>query len=205
MIAVERKLGIPRSTLSGWFKDIKLSKKQKKRLSNNKLMALSKARKNAVLWHNAQKTKRLEQASQQAQQMLQHIQKNNKYILELALAILYMAEGRKTADMTSLGSSDVRILKFYLGALRKLFKIDETRLRCSLFLRADQQSLTLKRFWSRQLNVPLKNFIQIQKDKRTIGIKTYSHYKGVCAVTYSDISIKRRLVAIAEEYFTSFD
>ena len=137
MIAVEKELGIPRSTLSGWFQGITLSKKHKKKLSQNKLKALAKGRKKAVIWHRAQKENRLFLAKNEASKILSNIDGSNKYILELVLAILYMAEGRKTVDATNLGSSDPVIMKFYLESLKKLYGIDLERIRCALFLRAD--------------------------------------------------------------------
>ena len=39
---IEHRLGIPRSTLSGWFKDIKLTPQQKKKLFANWKNAIDK-------------------------------------------------------------------------------------------------------------------------------------------------------------------
>jgi len=95
IVKIERQLGIPRSTLSGWFKDIKLSQKQKEKLLNNKYRALANARKKAVLWQNLQKKKRLQEAKKTAQKTLKNINISNPDILELALAFLYLGEGLK--------------------------------------------------------------------------------------------------------------
>jgi predicted transcriptional regulator len=54
---IEKILGIPRSTLSGWLRDVKLSKKQKERLHKKWLAALVKARLKA---NEVNKAKRLE-------------------------------------------------------------------------------------------------------------------------------------------------
>jgi len=59
---IERRLKIPRSTLSGWFKNIELTPKQKEKLLNDWKNGLIKAREKAVLWHNTQKEKRLQEA-----------------------------------------------------------------------------------------------------------------------------------------------
>lgn len=198
---IERKLGIPRSTLSGWFKNIALSKKHSEKLHQSWLGALGKARQKAALWHHAQKQQRLLEAKEYAQTILEKIDGNDRFVLELALAVLYIGEGRKKSDATALASSDPAILKFYLNSLRRLYSVDESRLLVALHLRADQNSDEIKKFWSCQLKLPLQNFKQVYKDKRTIGIKTYSHYKGVCDITYCDVSIMRRLVSLAELFF----
>lgn len=90
------------------------------------------------------------------------------------------------------------IVKFFLILLKKLYNVDIQRIDCALFLRADQNIDELKEFWSRFLELPLENFRRAYHDKRTVGSKTYPDYKGVCALSYGDISIKRRLLYLAE-------
>ncbi len=195
---IEHRLGIPRSTLSGWFKNIKLSSTQKDKLLQNWKNGLVKARKKAVLWHNAEKQKRLKEAYKQALSTLCHINNDNKYILELALAILYLGEGAKTTDDTSLGNSNPLILKFFLLCLKKIYHVDTCKIRCELHLRADQDPENMKKFWSKKLGLPIQNFKQINIDKRTVGSKTYPHYKGVCALRCGNVAIKRKLMYISQ-------
>ena len=66
---VHMKLGIPKSTLSYWFKDIVLTHKQKEKLHKNWQDGLSKARSKAVEWHNIEKANRIKLAETEA---LQH-------------------------------------------------------------------------------------------------------------------------------------
>jgi hypothetical protein len=78
---VERHFGIPRSTLSGWFRNIKLEHKQKEKLLQDWKNALIKARKKAILWHNAQKVKRLKEAENQAVEVIKRMNVNDKKCL----------------------------------------------------------------------------------------------------------------------------
>ena len=82
---VEKILHIPKSTLSGWFRSIKLSEKQKLRLKVNQLKHLQKARKQAIKWHNLQREIRLKNAEEEAEKVLSKLDHNNKVIQELAL------------------------------------------------------------------------------------------------------------------------
>jgi len=197
---IERPLGIPRSTLSGWLKDIKLSKKQKEELTRNWRHALVKARKKAVLWHNAQKEKRLKLAKEQALKTVGVIDITDKKILELVLAILYMGEGTKKKVETSMGNSDPLILKFFLAALKRIYDFDLKKIKCQLSLRADQNPEEMKRFWSKKLGVPINNFGYVNLDKRTIGSKTYPSYKGVCYVRCGNVAIQRKLMYLSEVF-----
>ena len=120
MSKIEKKLGIARSTLSGWFKKVKLTPSQRKKLLKNSKNALVEARKKAVIWHNKQKQKRIEEAECQALNVLNNINIEDKHILELALSVLYISEGGKTTDQTAIGSSDPLILRFFLSSLKKI-------------------------------------------------------------------------------------
>jgi len=194
---IESRLGIPRSTLSGWFKDIKLSSEQREKLSGRWKQGLVKARKRAALWHNKQKRMRLEDAERQALSVLAKINSDSAAIQELALAALYMGEGRKRSGDTSLGSSDPLILKFFLAVLKGVYKVDSNKIRCSLYLRADQDDEDLKNFWSSELGLPLSSFVRVYKDKRTAGSKSYSDYKGVCDVRCGGVAIRRKLMSLS--------
>ncbi len=193
---IEHRLGIPRSTLSGWFKNIKLTQKQKEKLLRGWKNSLAKARKKAILWHNEQKEKRLKMAKEEALKTLEKISINDPNTVELALSMLYLGEGTKKANETALGSSDPSILKFFLSALKNVYNLDATKIRCDLNLRADQNPIKMKSFWAKTLKLAPSNFKNINKDKRTIGSKTYSDYRGVCHIKYGSVAIQRKLINI---------
>ncbi|MBI3459052.1 hypothetical protein HY061_02200 [Candidatus Azambacteria bacterium] len=194
---IEHRLGISRSTLSDWFKNIELTSIQKKRLLKDWHDGLVKARKKAIQWHNTQKEERIREAKNQALNILENIDLKKLDILELALAMLYLGEGAKKKVETSLGNSDPLILQFFIVALRKIYNIKTEKIKCDLYLRADQNPLKMRRFWAKQLGLPLKNFVRINLDKRTIGVKTYSYYKGVCSVRCGTVAIQRKLIFLA--------
>jgi hypothetical protein len=196
---VERRLLIPRSTLSGWFKNIPLSAKHKASLEKRSRVGLVEARKQAVLWHNNQKAKRLELAKEQATEVLDKIVPSEVF-LETTLAILYLAEGGKSEKGLVLGNSNPEILRFFIVALQTLYEIDFSRLRCELHLRADQKRRREILYWSRILELPETCFRGIYLDKRTAGKKTYSSYHGVCVVLYADVAIQRKLMYLYTLY-----
>jgi hypothetical protein len=196
MTVIEQKLGIPRSTLSGWFKDIKLTVTQKQKLEGNKKEALRRARLKANEWHRNQKALRLLKARQEALETLQNIELNRQ-TLDLAFAMLYLGEGAKNST-TSLASSNPKILLFVLKVLEINYSITPEMIRCELHLRADQDPSLLKKYWSVTLNIPEHNFSSVMIDKRTEGKKTYDHYKGVCVLYCRDISIQRKLIYLYE-------
>ena len=196
---VEKILSIPRSTLSGWFKNIQLSKSQRKALDKRWRETLILSRKKTIAWHNKEKAKRLDFAKAEASNLLACIDINDKKILELALSMLYLGEGAKKAK-TSLGNSDPEILLFFAASMERLYGLNRKSARCDLHLRADQNIKNMKIYWYRKLKIPLANFKSASLDKRTAGRKTYPHYKGVCILNYANVAIQRKLVYLSKEY-----
>lgn len=196
---VERRLGIPRSTLSGWFRDILLTKIQVEKLEKRSREGLVLARTKASDWHRAKKAERIAAAEHGSKQLVKRVSRSDD-ALEVALAFLYLGEGAKTGSRTALGSSDVRIARFFVKSVQRLYGVPTDRFRCNLHLRSDQDSNEMKRFWSRALDLPLNNFGTSSIDKRTAGRATYHHYKGVCLINCSRVDIQRRLLYIASGF-----
>jgi len=194
---IESKLGIPRSTLSGWFKDIKLSKQQTKKLFNKWKNGLINARKNAAKWHIDDGNKRRETIRQEIEVLASSVNIDKK-IGEFILATFYSAEGSKTESCFSIANSNPELLKGIINLQRYLYKIDELKFRCCLHLRKDQNDKKLKKFWSETLNIPESNFLKTQFDKRTVK-KTYEHYKGVCVLIYYDMALQRRILYLGDK------
>lgn len=195
---IEGKLGIPRSTLSGWFKGVQLTEVQKQKLRRNWLDALVVARKEAVKWHNKQKEDRIVEARRQALSVLSSINLNDKFIQEFALSMLYLGEGAKKGGM-SLGNTDPLIVKYYVSSLNYLYKINKNEIKCDLHLRYDQEPSIFIKYWSKELGIPQENFHTV-KDKRTSRSKTFPEYKGVCVIRCGNFAIKRRLNFLSREF-----
>ena len=121
----------------------------------------------------------------------------SREIFELSLAMLYLGEGFKKNSMTGLGNSDPLILKFFLVGITKLFNVDPTKIRYDLHLRADQNPIEMKKYWSKELGAPIERFTQVSIDQRTVGKPTYSDYKGVCVINCGAVAIQRKLVYLS--------
>jgi len=195
---VEKKLDIPRSTLSGWFKNIILTDTQLKILEAQHQKGMIKGRKKAVLWHNKQKELRIKLAHEEAIETLNQIDFNNNNILEVALAMLYLGEGSKD-NSTSMGNTNPLILKFFISSMTKIFKIHKNNITCELHLRSDQNIDEIIKYWSKELTIQREKFSAV-KDKRIVKSKTYPNYHGVCVVRCAGMAVLRRIVHLGEEF-----
>lgn len=194
---INKMYGIPKSTLSVWFRKIKLNKYQKDRIYKSATIKMDEARKKAVLWHNKQKENRLKIAKLEAIETLNKLNTNDKNIIELALSLLYLGEGAKTKT-TSLGNTNPQILKFFISAIKIVYEKSKMG-KCELHLRSDQNEIEEIKHWSKELKISESNFSFV-KDKRKIKSATYSNYHGVCVIRYNSVSIQRRLVFLSNEF-----
>lgn len=197
---IEKLLNIPRSTLSDWFKNVKLTEVQKDILNQRMCQSLAKSRIKAIAWHNLQKQNRLLKAQNEASDILKEIDFKNKNIIEIALAMLYLGEGSKK-NSTSLGNTNPLILNYFIGSIKILYGIKDKQIKCELHLRSDQNKEDMIGYWSKELNIP-KVQISAVCDKRLAKSKTYPSYKGVCVVRCGRVDILRRLGFIAEGFCT---
>lgn len=196
---IEKFLGVPRSTLSGWLKNVELTTSQYKILEEKHKKALIKARKKAVIWHNLQKENRFKFAENEAEKTLKKID-NSKETIELALALLYLGEGFKKSPRTGMGNSDPLILKFFLKTMTNIYKMDIHKIRFELHIRADQNPELIKTYWAKELEAPIDRFKSVSIDKRTIRKISYEDYNGVCVIDCGNIAIQRKLVYIGRKF-----
>lgn len=200
---IEDVLGIPKSTLSGWFKNVNLDESQKKTLTNNQLEALVKAREKAVLWHNNQRRLRLRSAEELAELVIKNIE-ITPAILDLAFAMLYLGEGKKSGS-TAIANTNPLVLRFVLSVLENNYQRTRKDIVCELHLRADQDPNIVKQYWSDQLLVPLTNFTSIYIDKRTAGKPSFDNYHGVCVINCGSIAVLRKLKYVYNSFCEEVD
>lgn len=194
---IELTLGISRSTLSGWFKNVSLTNEQKNILAEKHKAGLAHARTFAANKHREMKRERIDTIRNAIKSEFTRVASDTT-ALEVGLAMLYLGEGRKAEVGLGLGNSNPMVMRFYVRALRKLYDIKADSFRVELHLRADQDADELVTYWSRAIDVPKNRFKYVLKDKRTVGKPTYPHYRGVCFISGGGVEIQRRLLYLAE-------
>ena len=122
----------------------------------------------------------------------------NRDIALIALSLLYLGEGSKTKrGSLTFGNSDPFIIDMFLDLLRRCYEIDNSKFRCTVQCRADQDIKKLEKFWSKITKIPPSQFYGTRIDKRTIGKKTLKlEYKGVCRIDYFSADIFTELMKL---------
>lgn len=195
-IRVILKTYISNGTLSLWCKNVVLPPQYKDKIAQLARSNFSKARKKAI-----------ETNRQIREQYLKNLLEKNSHIktvirnkdsARVALAMLYLGEGSKNPGSLTFCNSNPLIIQLFLYLLRYCYVIDESKFRCTVQCRADQNTNELKKYWSALTTISEHQFIKPQIDSRTIGKPTKQpNYKGVCRISYFSAQIFIELQQIA--------
>jgi len=189
---------IPKSTLSFWCNGIKLPEYYEIRISDIKKKNLAYAQ----LMASKSKQKSRENYFSKIEKDNKNLTvflKNEK-VAKLLLATLYLAEGgKKTKGSVMFGNSDPGIIKLFLNLLHFVYPVDDSKFRCTVQCRADQDINKLEIFWQKITNVPVNQFYKTRIDSRSIGKRTMKvDYKGVCKIDYFSADIFYNLMIIGK-------
>lgn len=159
--AIHKKLGIPKSTLSGWFKNDSSSAALKNRLT---LQARRKAWPQLRLMALANKNKarlRNEGYRQQAKGEFQRLKKLPLFFAGLAL---YWGEGdRQVANgIVRIANTDPRLLRIFINFLISCCGIPQEKIYAWLLLYPDLKERASLKYWSSALDLPPQQFVRSQ-------------------------------------------
>lgn len=197
---ISLKMGIPKSTILGWVRDICLSEKQRGRIKQ-KIIASGAIGRPLAVKANREK---IEKWKENIKNKVKHFEKlplKKAEIGKLICGLLYLCEGAKypASRYLHFGNSDPKIIYFFINLLRKTYNIDEDKLRFSIGYRYDQNYEELKNYWSNLTGILRSRCLNAKPDMRTKGKPTLrKNYRGVCRIIYYDTSLQFELQSIGE-------
>lgn len=199
---IAEQVGVSKSTLSYWLKQITLTYEQEIRIQqhieDNQSSFVAQAREiNKKRFQEARN-----QAFQTGTEIAQQIPDDDR-IHELALAMLYLGEGDKTGNRIQIANTDPSVLRYFLWAMEKLYKIDrvEMSLRLNLIEIARPLESQMIDWWSSELTCMPTQFSKTQFDSRSKSTNITGEYHGVCTITYNDTYLYERLKGLYTAYF----
>lgn len=191
---ISKKLGMAKSTLSLWLRDIPKPNNlnytnQKEWLKQIRVMAVK-----------ANREKR-----QNISDKIQDEVKNDldKWNLSLdstqkaMLAVLYWAEGNKGREILQFANTDPRLVLLFITLLRRNFKLDETKFRIRLHLHNYHKENEVKRFWSKLLKIPKNQFNKTYWKQRSKEKTFRRNIGGICFIKYNSVYLQERIMDYA--------
>ena len=128
---IQGRISVPKSTLSGWCRDIFLTEKQLNRVLKNKLEGSARGR---IIGAKKQQEKRLSQIRELGEQGKKEIgilRKRERFLIGVAL---YAAEGTKIDKNVAIANSDPAVIRFMISWFREFCQIPENKFRGAIWL-----------------------------------------------------------------------
>jgi len=144
---IERSLGVARSSVSRWVRDVELGGNERAALATR----VTEGRLRAAEQKAA--AARIVRAGYQEEGRRRARTPNNSYE---AGCMLYWAEGEKGRWSVAVGNSDVELLRYFADFLRRHFGVcnEAMRLHCHLFADHAERQREIEEHWLTELGLP---------------------------------------------------
>lgn len=186
---IKTKLGISKSTLSGWLKEYPLTNKQLEALNADKEIRIERYR-------GAMQRKRqikFDAYYQDAKSMLLPLSKKE---LLVAGVFLYWGEGTKTLNgQLVVANTDPALVQFALLWMTKGLDIPKEKIHVLVHLYKDMDIEDSLNYWSKLLQIPRSQFSNpyIKSSNRSdIDYRGYGH--GTCNLRVYNAEMKHRIL-----------
>jgi hypothetical protein len=162
---INKKLGIPKSTLSGWFKNIVLSKEAQTRLNNR----ITEGGLSTLIKRNKMQTYLAQaRAKENSRKAEREIRKISKYELCILGAALYWTEGYKklkvidgkerTSHTISFLNVDPYMIRLFIRFLKETLEIKKEDIKAIMRIYKGINEQVALKYWSGVTELNEKNF-----------------------------------------------
>jgi len=198
---IASQLGVNKSTLSYWLRDLALSDQHKERLQE-RLVANRQAFAARAWPINRKRHSQARQSAYDAGFAVTSQLPDATAVHEIAFAMLYLGEGTKAGNRVMLGSTTPTILRYTIWALKTLYGVEERKIiyRLQLIFAAEHLEEELRIWWSNELAVPLVQFQATTYDRRPREVILTQDYHGVCSVLCLNTALQQRILGVAHGY-----
>jgi len=184
-------LGVSKSTVAYWFKDIDWSSDIKKQLQKRN-REISRKRLEHLNNLKREKWSRVYKgAEDEARKEFEKNKKNRIFLLGLAI---YWGEGDKNFSdgQVKVSNIDPELLRLFKTFLEKLCKIKKEKIKANLLLYSDLKADECLGYWSRAIGIEKNNFykpVVIQGRRKTRRLSY-----GVCSLQVNSKIVKKKIL-----------
>lgn len=195
---ITKELTVPKSTLSGWLRDIKhpgnlYYKNRADFLGQMRLLSAAAIRK--------KRKDKIDEISSRVQNEVKSWDfLRTKEAQKAALSLLYWAEGQKLPEVGSpvkFANTDPRLVLLFTTLLRSCYNIDPRKIKIHLFLHWYHNEVEVKRFWKDLLGLEDSQFRKTHWKKRSQTKKFRKNFMGICFVIYHSVDLRQEIMHTA--------
>ena len=187
---ISKELGIPKSTMHYWFRDLQWSKAIKKKL-NERNIRMAQKRMRIISKANKLKWERWREAHRQdAQREFSYLFKDPLFITGLSL---YWGEGDSKIEngLVRLSNTDPIMIRLFADFLRYKCNIPKDKMKITLILYPDLNEVVCKKYWSKASNVSLSQFLKTQFIFGRHPTRRLSY--GICNIYVASRGLKEKI------------
>jgi AcrR family transcriptional regulator len=194
---IARRVGVSRSSVSVWVRDIDLTPAQHEALRQRNPIYNAQLSGRAIAAAN-RRAERL--ASQEEGRRLARA-RDPSFV---AGCMLYWAEGAKDRNQLQFANADPELVRYFVSFLRRHFELDDRdiRITCHLFADHVDRQRAVEQFWLDKLRLPavslrksVVNVYSKYSQRKRVGMLPY----GTCRVVVSRTSVVQTIFGAVQE------
>ena len=204
---IRRELGVAKSTLSGWLKNLSLSEEQILLLTKNKSLSRDLAIEKYRITRTNQRLNRIKKVFIEQKKTLLPLSKRELFLAGL---FLYWGEGGKHRGTVSISNTDPKVIKFALFWMTKILEIPVSKIKVGLHLYKDMDIEESINYWSIMLGLPREQFNKPYiKNSNREGLTYKSFGHGTCNLYHGSVPLSDKIAmsikAISDKYGVKSD
>ncbi len=188
--AIKSLLGISKSTLSYWLRDIELKPSQREKINKD---AMAKRVETYIQTTRARRKRIIQEYYEIEKKNLGIVTKRDFLVAGL---FLYLGEGEKGNWFTSaVSNSNPTTIKFVVFWFTKILDVDRKKIKIRLHLYQDMDIQKEITFWKKITGLPTSQFGKPYIKKTNFSKINYSTFgHGTCNVIVGDVKLKHKIM-----------
>lgn len=183
---IAREINIPKSTVSGWVRDIILTVEQLEKLTQRSIKGSERGRLLGAFYQKQRRLDKIERYLNEGKSRLAILTENEFLIAGLAI---YWGEGGKKKRRVEFCNSDPKMVKFITRWLKICFNVPKEELICWVGINEvhSERELEVREYWSELMEIPLKEFRKTSY-KRVKNKKVYENFNQHFGTLYITVA-----------------
>ncbi len=186
---IAQKLGVSKSSVSLWVRGVPFRPSPRRYEPQRRRQPLRERR-----------LREIEQLNRQGKTRIGKLSDEAFFIAGLAL---YAGEGAKGDGLVKFSNSDPEMVRFFCAWFRRFFAVDESRLRCSVYLHQGVDLGSTEAFWSELTLIPKAQFGKAYRAVPDPSIRRNKHEHGCFYVNYSCARTHREIMGLVRALLSS--
>jgi len=202
---ISKELGVPKSTLSYWLKDLPLSAERVLELRRE---AWGRGEASRELFRQTMRSKRDERDRYIYIEQKKKLGKLSQQSLFVAGLMLYLAEGSKKDEYRiSLANTDARLISFFIWWLQRFLKVPKKQIRLQLHLYQSMKIQEQEKFWLKETGLLKRQLYKHQI--RPLRPNSFSYPEsfrhGTCQLSVSGRRYKAELMLSIKAFLDTYN